>query len=252
MKSTVCFILLLISSLIHAQDYHVLNVKGKVSVAGKQLKPNDKLKPDDKIVFSSKTDAIAVVSGKAGRFIISPSAQKKDGELMAYVKDAITPGTKKLSTRSGLFNNTLDFTQYFKDTVLLLPAMKYRTSYKQDEKSFFFIRFNYNGEEISKKLAASGDTLVIIRNELYSVDKKLIDPAQVSNIRLLYLENSEIHTLTKLNVVAPKESDLVEGVRILKQLYPAKEVREESISYLTELYGKIDESNFDQWYKTIN
>jgi len=254
MRTVLCLIAFCVMiSIVKGQDYHVVNVKGAVTIPGKgTLKPNDKLKADDKIQFSSKTDAIAVVSAKAGRFIISPTVQKKDGELVAYVKDAITPGTKKLSTRSGLFNNMLDFSQYFKDSVLFLPEMRFQTSYKQDEKSFFFIRYSYNGEEINKKLSISGDTLVIIRNELYSIDKKQIDPTKVSNMRLLHMDNSEVSLFAKINAVSPPESELIEGVKILKKLYPAKEVREETISYLTELYGKIDQANFDRWYKKIN
>jgi hypothetical protein len=253
MKGSFLFITLLaVAFNVEAQDYHVVNVKGNVSVSGKTLKANDKLNADDQLQFSSKTDAIAVVSAKAGRFIISPTVQKKDGELMAYVKDAITPGTKKLSTRSGLFNNQLDFSRYFKDTILFLPVMKYRTSYKQDDKEFFFIRYKYDGEEINKKLVVSGDTLVIDRKELFSVDKRKIDPALVSNMRLLRVEESEARHFADLHIVVPEEGELIEGVKILKQLYPAKEVREETISYLNELYGKVDEMNFNKWYKTVN
>jgi hypothetical protein len=234
------------------QDYVVLNVKGSVSTPGRgNLKPKDKLKASDKLVFATSKDAVAVVGAKTGRFVITPSPKAKDNELMVYVKDAITPGTKKLSTRSGLFNNALDFAQYFKDTVLLLPVMKYRTSYKQDEKNFFFIRYNYKGEEISKKLSASGDTLIIIRSELYSVDKKPIEAIEVSDMRLLYLEGSEIHSLAKMNVTSPNPDELTEGIKALKTVFPEKEIRDEAISYLTELYGKVDDSNFDAWLRSL-
>jgi hypothetical protein len=158
-----------------------------------------------------------------------------------------------LSTRNGLFNNALDFTQYFKDTVLFLPVMKYpvNANYRPTEKSFFFIRYTYNGEDINKKLEASGDTLLIVRNELFSIDKKPIDPAKVSNMRLMHMADSEITLFARLNVVSPDPNELAEGVKVLKKLYSPKEVRDETISYLTELYGKVDDSNFNSWFKSL-
>lgn len=249
---TFCFA----SFLATAQEFHVISVKGSVAVVGKtgNLKANDKIKADDKLKFSSPTDAVAVVGTKTGRFIISPSSKSKDGELLSIVKEVITPGTKKLSTRSGLFNNALDFTQYFKDTVLFLPVMKYpvNATYRPTDKSFFFIRYTYNGEDINKKIETSGDTLVIDRSQLFSVDKKQIDPGSVSNMRLFHMNNSEITLFAKMNVVSPDPAELAEGVKVLKKLYTAKEVREEAISYLTELYGKLDDSNFDAWFRKIN
>lgn len=245
----------LVSITAFAQEYHVINVKGSVAVVGKtgNLKPNDKIKADDKLKFSSPSDALAVVGTKTGRFIISPSKRSKDGELLSLVKDVITPGTKKLSTRSGLFNNTLDFTQYFKDTLLFLPVMKYpvNAKFRANEKSFFFIRYAFNGEDINKKLEMSGDTLVIVSNELFSVDKKPVEPASVSNLRLFHMDNGQVTQFAKMHIVVPNPVDLAEGVKVLQRVYHSKDVKEEAFSYLSELYGKIDEANFTTWYKGL-
>ena len=255
MKVVVFLVAFFACHIINAQDYQVLSVKGNVKFkGGKKLEAKDKLKTDDQLIFSTSSDAVAVVGAKTGRFVITPSPKSKDGEFVALVKGALTPGTKKLSTRSGAFNNALDFSRYFKDTILILPTLSYgvsKTTFKQDDKSFFFIRYNFSGEEINKKIKPTQDSLVVNRLELFSIDGKPVDPKNVSNVRLMYLSGSQSTLLSNLNIIAPDTDQLRGEASTLKDLFKGRsgtEIRNEVFAYFNEFYGKVDEANFSRWY----
>jgi hypothetical protein len=253
LSSLVCFF-----STINAQEYYVLQVKGKVkNKSGSYLKSNDIIKADEKLSFSSPEDVVAVVNPKTGRSIIKPAPSKASSELFAYVKDAITPATKKLSTRNGGFNNVVDLQAYFKEPVLLLPVLKYQMNanvFPLSSSSFFFIRYKYNNEDINKKVVFHSDTIRFIKEDLLKVDGQKIEHEKISDIRLYYLKDNKPELVSPLHFNFTSSEQLQSEVLLLKKTLKGKdqkETRDEMIAYLSEFYGKIDSENFNAWFEKL-
>jgi len=248
----------LTTSLAMAQDYFVLQVKGQVkrTKSGVVVKTKDVIKADEQLTFSSPADAVAVVNPKAGRFIIKPGAPTKKNELFAFVKDALSQASSRLSTRSGGFNNVLDFQTYFKDPILLLPELRYKVngdSYPINENSFFYIEYQYKGEAIPKQLKINPDSLLIIeRAELFKIDGQSIAAGETTGHQLMYLNNGSASLLSSLqfNLADPEtvKTEITVLVDALKsEKASPKKITDEAMAYLLENYAKVDESNLKRW-----
>lgn len=249
------FFIFMLGSRVVAQDIYVLQTKGTVTnAAGKKLMPNDLLQPNDKLRFSSLTDAVAVVSSKNGRFIIKPGAAKNESEFVAIVKDALVPGMKKLSSRSGAINNVVDLRTRLQGRVLLLSTMHLplsKSAFPMSAESFFFIKYRYNGEDINKKLSFVQDTLVIVRDELYAVDGKAIDPAATSALGLYYLRGKDVQHISNIEFITPDLQSLRQEVSLLQKSLNGQKFNrdQEVLLYLTEFYGNLRKEDLDRWTK---
>ncbi|NOT76442.1 MAG: hypothetical protein HOP08_16060 [Cyclobacteriaceae bacterium] len=258
-KATLVILLLICSHIVCAQEYYVLQVRGKVTFqkTGMLLKMNDVVKQSDKLVFSTESDAVAVVNAKSGRFIIKPKVSEGSSELMAIVKDILLPGTSRLSTRSGNFNNAHDIQVYFKDSVVLLSELKYKVSaaaFPMGANAFFFIRYRFNNEDINKKLVNVSDSLIIKRAELFAVDGKPIALSAASDLRLFYSKDKAITQVTNLSISTPDLTRLKAEIDILVKNMPpntsASKLKEEVAEYLEDCYGKVSVVDFEKWYKS--
>ncbi|MBL7873874.1 MAG: hypothetical protein JNM78_19830 [Cyclobacteriaceae bacterium] len=257
-KTTLFVSLLFFSTTSQAQEYYVLNVKGHVKILKneKELKTNDIIKANDKLIFSSEHDAVAVVNSKSGRHIIKPTPTSGSTELAALVKDILIPANNRLSTRNGGFNTPLDFQIYFADTVLLLDEMKHKVNneyFPLSNDTFFFIRYNYQGEEINKKLFSPSDSLIINRAALFSIDGKPIDVEDTSDLKLFYLNGQNILFICALKISTPDLKALRTETNLLRKVLSTKlserAAKEEILTYLQFQYGKIDLLNVEAWLK---
>lgn len=258
MKSLFFALFLVFSVIAQAQDYYVLQVKGNVksTKTGKEIKTNDVIKPDDQLKFSAATDAVAVVSAKAGRFVLKPGKANKTNEFVAYVKDALSQANNRLSTRAGIFNNVIDFKTYFEKQIFLLPEQTFevgKEAYPISNEAFFFIRYNLKGEEVNKQLpTGGGNFLVINRDELFKVDGQPINAADAKDFQLFYYSSQGAIPLTSLyfDLTDPKsvrqEIDVLQKAMISSNTSASKTI-DEIIAYLQENYGKVEEGNVIKW-----
>jgi hypothetical protein len=249
--------LCLSSATVFAQDYYVLQVKGTVRLAktGAALKSKDVISGADKLIFSTPNDAVAVVSSKNGRAVITPTARKRSSELTVMVKDIILPATNKLSTRSGRWNSSVEMKAYLKDTLLLLEAITFRVNpvaFPIDQENFFFIRYKYRDDVINKRIRNSGDSLMIERSGLFMVDDVPIPPGAVSSMQLLRKEGSSVQVMGDLYLSAPDNKAVWDELLIIRQVrgsaIGSDAVIEEFESHLNDSYGKVDHQDFLRWY----
>ncbi len=258
MKRTLIF-LLLAFSLVSAfcQDYYVLQVKGvvKKKKTGTLLKTKDVVKADEQLMFSSPTDAVAVVNSKSGRFIIKPGKLDKGNELLAYVKDALSQVSSRLSSRSGGFNNALDIKTFFAETIVLLPELRYKVngqSFPIAESTFFFIQYKYRGEDINKQLKINADSLLIFnRSELFKIDGVSIAEAETNEHQLFYYTESGTQLIAPLDFNLADLDKVINEINVLKAALNSstysEKIWDEIIAYLKENYGKVDEANVKRW-----
>lgn len=258
MKNYILIYLLMTTSLTMAQDYFVLQVKGQVkrTKSGATVKTKDVIKADEQLTFSSPTDAVAVVNPKSGRYIIKPGAPTKKNELFAFVKDALNQASSRLSTRSGGFNNVLDFQTYFKDPILLLPELRYKVngaSYPINDNSFFYIEYQYKGEAIPKQLKINPDSLIIIdRTELFKIDGQPIAAGETSGHQLMYFNNGSASMLSSIQFNLAEVETVKSEISVLtdalnSEKATSKKITDETMAYLLENYAKVDESNLKRW-----
>lgn len=247
-----------ISLTLFGQDYYVLQVKGivKKNKTGELIKTKDMVKADDQLTFSSSSDAVAVVSPKSGRFILKPGKQNKSNELMSYVKDALTPASTRLSTRSGGLNNMLDLKTFFSQPILLLPELQYKVngqSFPIAEKTFFFIQYQYRRESINKQLKINPDSLLSInRSDLFKIDGKSVNESEIKTPVLHYYSDkgsvliSPISfTLADLTAVKNEVEVLVETLGTSEK--DSSKIQNEILNYLSEQYGRVDSDNLTRW-----
>ena len=263
MKNILFVILCIFSTSAFGQElFHIIHVKGEVTVkkSGKRIVRGDKISSNEEIVFASKQDMMAALSSKKGRIIIKPDMEApEDSELSSFLKDFVTAASGKLSTR-GVQVNLLDLQNHFEGDYLVLGGRSAIAlspkAFPLNDKSFFYLRYEYMGEVINKKLSSSSDSLVFIESEIYKVDDKPIDKSKVADMTLFYYESEWEHS-QKINTIYPifpPDSEVVPGVQILidtlkKSNYTDDTIKDEIEAYLTDIYGKIHSSNLNKWLK---
>jgi hypothetical protein len=245
--------------------YFITFVKGTIILEKTQkvLKVGDKISPRDKIVFKDKDAMAAVLSPQKGRFILTADKVQKNakGEFLALIEASMSPlgSAKKLSTRSGLITNMIELQKFFaandslsQGKFLVIGKGKYvlsKEAFPLDEKHFFFIRYNYEEQQINKKLAYNADTLFIDKT-VYQIDGKDIKTAGVSDIKLyqyMVKDKPESILITNFNPVFISRDQLKLEIRVvvdqLKFLYKNnfEDVYNNALLHVNSYYGKPDQ-----------
>ena len=178
------FLLLLTSlfislSSLGQSSYTTIHVIGKIYRPDSQsfLKRGDRLSDEEKLEFQTKDAKAAVLSSDRGRYVLQPSqeAASADGALVFALKSVITPVKGRMSTRAGGINNKLDFQKKLNDGAVawLADEMSVNVSesaYPTDDSKFFFASYDYQGEQINKKLESQNELLVFKKTDFYTVD----------------------------------------------------------------------------------
>lgn len=261
MKSVRTFLLIIVCAVTHssiAQNvYYVLSVKGIVKLAKTKaaLKPNDQISDKDAILFSAPTDMMAVVSTRSGRMILRPKPTAKSSELMCVVSDILKPGTGRLSARAGSITNIIELKRYFgNDSLNILGTGKVWVSpaaYPMNADNFFFVRYQWKGETINKKLSVERDTLLLSTNDIYKVDGKAILSKDVKDTKLFYKQGTAVSEIGPFTVSFPEETAVKQLVTSFKDHSSLKGTQflDELTPLLKDIYGKTDKDNVRAWLK---
>jgi len=122
-----------------------------------------------------------------------------------------------------------------------------------DKDHFFFLRYLYKGEEINKKLAFSGDTLIVDKITLLTVDGNPIPSADNTSIKLFYRKGTESVFINEFDLIFPDMKQLAKETEIILSEIkdkPAKTKVSEIDSYINEYYGKVQRENLTEWLET--
>ncbi len=253
-------------ALAQGEYYVVLHVKGKVSLekTGAILKPSDKISEEEKVVFGSEGDLVAVIHPSKGRRVMRPvNAQggSQGSELVAFVKNTLVAGTGRASTRAGKFTNFLEidsfFTAdplvYYRGLVALIgEEVAFQVSaeaFPLDAQNFFFARYEYGGETISKKLGFAGSVFLLNATSLYQVDGQPIDPLKTGEVKLYYRNAStkESTYITKFQPNFIEEEELKGELSLLLEYYlkgkGEETITQELLGYLADAHGRIDKDH---------
>ncbi len=231
-----------------ADSYRVIKVNGHIiyTKKGKDMHQGDVFNATESITFKTPDSRAAVISKVNGRKILSPKSKSSKATLL--------PPMNNISSRSGGLNNLIDLKNHFDGDYLVLGTSKLtinEKSFPMNEQSFFFLKYQYNGEAINKKLSYDGDKLVLDREEIFKVDGEPIDANNIETVELFYLNGKTKTTINSFNLKFGNDEELSAELKIiLTELTDSDEkaILDEITSYLNEYYGKPNKSNLKNWY----
>ncbi|MFD1551300.1 hypothetical protein [Putridiphycobacter roseus] len=226
-------------------SYKVIRVNGKIMFVktASDMKQGDAYVEGTPIKFNSAQARAAIINKIRGRFVLS---EAKKG------KPIVLPATNNIASRSGALINKIDLQNHFSGNYLVLEKLALEISekaYPQNEKSFFYLAYEYKGEVIRKKLPFTGNKVILDRDNIFKIDNEAI-PVQKLEMSLYYMDEATGEKLAKFTPVFPDLDILKSEVHIIIAEggdKPKEDRLREITSYLNEFYGKPQKDNLEDW-----
>lgn len=232
------------------EKYKVIKVNGHIKnkKSGKELAQGDEFLSNTPLDFKSPEARAAVISPTKGRFVLTAGNNTSNGSNLV-------PAMNSVATRSGALLNLIDLQNAFVDNYVIIDEVKLKIgkdAYPMDDNRFFYIEYEWNGELIPKMVSFSNDTLVIKRDELFTIDGNAIENPFSIQLNLYYRidDKNENHKISTFSAVFPNEKDLKDEVTIILNELTKKKDKDkftEVLSYINEFYGKPDKDNLKLW-----
>jgi hypothetical protein len=247
--SLFCFLILSFNSF--GQDnFKVIKVNGTIVLKAKgvSLETGTVFNEKEDLLFRTDDANAAVINPQKGRLIITSKNHN-----LAQASSNYLPAMYNISTRGGSSEDPGNLQEFFSGKFVVLDKQEIEinpAAYPMDKDHFFFFRYIYKGEEINKKLSYSGDTLIIDKTGLYTVDGQPIPSPDNTLIRLFYRKGTESIQLSEFNLIFPDTKQLQEEVKVIldaiQDRSPSQKVAEVK-NYITDQYGKIYRENLLSW-----
>jgi hypothetical protein len=228
-------------------NYRVIKVNGSIIYVrtGNNMTQGDVFTEDEDLSFQTSNSRAAVINPSSGRFILSPD----NYENLSSAKSNFLPAMSNLSTRGGIINNMTDLqNQFSDDMVILCEAGYYLNPYKfpMNENQFFFLKYEYKGEEINKKLKFEQNKLKFSREEILKIDEMPIKEIDNPDIGFYYYNNGAAEYISDFRLVLPNLEQLNTELQIILDESPGKSFNQkvnDVSGYLFEFYGKPDKQD---------
>lgn len=232
-------------------EYSVIKVIGGIyhTANNKALFTGDKILSNEKLVFSSQQSKAAIISKDKGRFMLTASAT-------GVVNEGLMPALANISSRSGALINSMDLKKHFSDKYLILSGYEVEIglkSFPMDDNHFFFLRFKYKGEIISKKIPFVGNKIKIDPIEILKVDGRPITLDEGTKAELVYRKNIEktSELVAEFEPVFTDEKNLKNECKLIisegAENQTNGDKKDQIFAYLTENYGKPLQENLALW-----
>ncbi|TNE54259.1 MAG: hypothetical protein EP338_08840 [Bacteroidetes bacterium] len=231
--------------------FSVIKVIGGIRHAqtNKSLFTGDKVFSNERLKFNDQQSKAALINKEKGRIMLRASRS-------GIVSEGLMPALPNVSSRAGALINQIDIEKHFSDKYLILSGYEAEISPKKfpmDQNHFFFLRYSYQGEDISKKLNFEENKLQLNADEIMQVDGKRIELSPGTKMTLFYRNNEEktSEAIALFEPVFANEKDLVQECKlILREIgegLDAGAKKEQLLAYLTENYGKPQQDNLNNW-----
>jgi hypothetical protein len=247
--STLLFLSVVFSQVSGQNDFKVIKVNGTILLKAKgvSLETGTVFSDKEDLLFRSEDATAAVINSQKGRLVLT----NKNHDLSTASSNSL-PSMYNISSRGGLFSDNDPKTQ-FTGKYVVLDRQKIvldETDYPMDKDHFFFLRYIYKGEEINKKLEFSGDTLIIDKVTLLTVDGKPIPSPDNTSIQLFYYKGAESALISEFDLIFPDMKQLKKETEIILSEIKNKSAKEkigEVNSYINDFYGKVQRENLSKW-----
>lgn len=233
--------------------YKVIKVNGQIQVkkTGKNLTQGDEFAPNTPLDFKTAESRAAVISSSKGRFVLTADNNNSKGSNLV-------PAMNSVATRSGAIINMIDLKNVFADNYVIIDAVRMKIgkdAFPMNDETFFYVNYDYNGEEISKMLKFSNDTLIISKADIFIIDGKAIENPYTLELKLFYRnEVQEVSTpIITFNAIFPETVSLKQELKIILDEMAKKTEKQkldDVLSYINEFYGKPDKDNVKSFLST--
>jgi hypothetical protein len=236
------------SSFEKKSPFKVIRVNGKILF----VKTNNQMKRGDTYVngtplkFITNTAKAAIINPQKGRYVLQASSKGK-------VK--VLPATSNITSRAGALINQIDLQNHFSGKYLILDKDVITIgseAYPMDDKHFFYLKYNYNDEEIAKVIPHKDNKIILSKAEIFKIDGQPI-PVEEKEMTLYY-RNAVDKKSYKINTFTPIFPDLdelkLEIKMMLDELGEGKTDEDkisEITSYLNEFYGEPQKESLYKW-----
>jgi hypothetical protein len=233
-------------------DFRVIKVNGSIllKARGISLETGTVFTDREDLVFRTEDATAAVINSSKGRLILSG----KNHDLSSAGSNSL-PSMYNISSRGAATFSNNNLSELFSGKCVILDRLIIevdKKSFPMDKNQFFFLRYNYKGEEINKKLAYSGDSLIIDKNTLYTVDGSPIPGADNTAIKLFYRNMTGSVFISEFDLIFPDMKQLSKEAQVILD-----EIRDKTYkmkvgeidSYINEYYGKVYIENLTGWLK---
>jgi hypothetical protein len=237
--------------------FTVIKVSGSIVIqsTGSTLNIGTAFSQNEDLLFKSSASRAAVINPQRGRFLLTSD---NSSEFMNS-KSVFLPSSGKISARGGnAILSANDLKNYFEGSYVIFDKIRIKINpdvFPMNSKKYFYIRYQYKNETINKKLAYSSDTLIISKNELLTIDGKQIPNPEITEMKLMYMEEGEKYVSTPICAFIPIFPDLNQlklEVKIMIDQMNNKSYNEkicEISSYINDFYGKPEENNLKEWLR---
>jgi hypothetical protein len=233
-------------SLSGQENYKVIKVNGSILIKdkGTSLQTGTVFSAKDDLQFNTNDATAAVINSQKGRLILT--SQNHD---LSNASSNFLPSMYNIASRGGFLITINALRNYFSGQYAVLGTQFLELdpqNFPMNKNNFFFLRYTFKGEEINKKLDYSGDTLIISRSKLYTVDGNPIPSPDNTEISLYYRKGAESLFVNTFQLIFPDEKQLKKEVQIIIDEFSQKSVREkvnEINSFIGENYGKVSREN---------
>ncbi len=262
MKKIICniflFNLLFLFTNVFSQDkFTVIKVSGSILIqsTGSALGIGTAFSQNEDLLFKIPESRAAVINPKRGRYLLTSNNVSE----FKNSKSNFLPSTNNISARgSDNILNINDLKSCFEGNFVVFDKVKIKISpafFPMNDKKYFYIRYMYKNETINKKLAYSSDTLIINKNELLTIDGKQIPNPEITEMKLMYMEEGEKYVSTPICIFKPVFPDLTQlknELKIMLEQLNDKSYNDkiaEITIYINDFYGNPESNNLKSWLK---
>lgn len=257
-KIAIVLLILFLGFQVYAQDnYKVIKVNGSITIksSGKGLSTGTVFSDNEYLIFGQPTAKAAVINPEKGRFVITPS----NADDLMNSKSNFIPGLSNIASRASLksLDDFIDIRDYFSGDYMIFDTTVFVVNnfeYKMTDTTFFYCRYKYNNEEINKKISFQNDSMLILKNDLLSIDGNPVPSDSINALQLFYYQKNENKStlINTFNPIFAGEQLKAEVQVILDELSDKSfEEKFESVYlYIIEFYCHPDEANLRVWLKS--
>lgn len=236
---------------LQAQELTILKVSedGVAQADGKVLKAGDTIEKDAKIKFSDKDAFIRVFDGKDAFEITKKGTVIDTAAVVLTTKRAVI--TSKADLKKFIETPNL---LVIDEIVFNIPESVYKLSVWTEEEepagAFFFISYEYEGEEINKFLKVQTPNAFVLDDKIYTIDGKPIDPKKVKDMEFRYAVDYETDIVagTGLSMICISTEDIKEEVGLMVANTSINRIQQVQ-KYLIKFYGEPEIKELKAWLK---
>jgi len=228
--------------------FKVIRVNGKILFVktNSQMKRGDTYVNGTPLKFVTNTAKAAIINPQKGRYVLQSNSKGK-------VK--VLPATSNITSRAGALINQIDLQNHFSGKYLIFEEDIITIgseAFPMDDKHFFYLKYNYNDEEIAKRIPYKGNELILNKAQIFKVDGQPI-PVEEKEMTLYYRNDVDKKSY-KINTFTPVFPDLLElkeEINVMLDELGEGKTDEDKISditsYLNEFYGQPQSGSLYKW-----